>query len=110
MPKSSATAARTKKDQTSLFAALGDPTRRAIVRLLRAGSMGAGELAAEFDLSKPTLSHHFQVLRAAGLIRAERHGTRIVYTLQSNAIEDLTAAVFELLGAPLPGARKESSP
>ena len=96
-----------KKDDTSLFAALGDPTRRSIIRLLRSGSMGAGELADRFELSKPTLSHHFAVLRAAGLVRAERQGTRIVYTLQSNAVEDLTAAVLDLFGAS--ATRKETS-
>lgn len=96
-----------RKDDTSLFAALGDPTRRSIIRLLRAGSMGAGDLADRFELSKPTLSHHFAVLRAAGLVRAERQGTRIVYTLQSNAVEDLTAAVLDLFGTA--SARKETS-
>jgi DNA-binding transcriptional ArsR family regulator len=96
------------KDETSLFSVLGDPTRREIIRMLRAGSRGAGEIADAFALSKPTLSHHFAVLRAAGLLRAERQGTRIVYTLQSNAVHDLTAAVFELFGAPA-HARKESS-
>ena len=99
---------RAAKDETSLFAVLGDPTRREIIRLLRAGSRGAGEIADAFELSKPTLSHHFAVLRASGLVRAERQGTRIVYTLQSNAAHDLTAAVFELFGVPAP-ARKEPS-
>ena len=100
---------RLERDDTSLFAALGDPTRRAIIRMLRSGSMGAGDLASAFELSKPTLSHHFAVLRAAGLLRAERQGTRIVYTLQTNAVEDLTAAVLDLFGAPRK-ERKESTP
>lgn len=82
----------------SVFTALGDPTRREIIRLLRHGSLSAGDIAERFELSKPTLSHHFAVLRAAGLLRAERRGTRVVYTLQSNALEDLTSAVFELFG------------
>lgn len=100
--------ARVEADETSLFAVLGDPTRREIIRLLRDGSRGAGELADAFELSKPTLSHHFAVLRAAGLVRAERQGTRVVYTLQSNAAHDLAAAVFELFGAPA-RTRKEPS-
>ena len=54
------------------FAALSDPTRRAILKMLRAGSKPAGEIADAFHLTKPTLSHHFRVLRAAGLVRAER--------------------------------------
>lgn len=92
------------------FDALADPTRRAILRLLRGGSRTAGEIAENFHLSKPTLSHHFRVLRAAGLLRAERRGTSIVYTLQSNAIEDLAAELLDMaaaLGAR--GSRKVKS-
>lgn len=79
------------------YAAIADPTRRKILRLLRAGSLTAGEIAERFQLTKPTLSHHFRVLRAAGLIRAERRGTSIVYTLQSNVLEDLAAELLELV-------------
>lgn len=81
----------------SAFAALADPTRRKILRLLRAGSLSAGEIAERFHLSKPTLSHHFRVLRAAGLVRAERRGTSIVYTLQANALEELAAELLDLV-------------
>jgi ArsR family transcriptional regulator len=81
---------------SSPFEALGDPTRRAILKKLRAGSRTAGELADEFHLSKPTLSHHFKVLRAAGLVRSERRGTSIVYTLQANVIEELAAELLDL--------------
>ena len=81
----------------SAFAALADPTRRKILKLLRGGSLSAGEIAERFHLSKPTLSHHFRVLRAAGLVRAERRGTSIVYTLQSNALEDVAAELLELV-------------
>lgn len=80
----------------SAFAALGDPTRRRILKMLRGGSKTAGEIAEAFQLTKPTLSHHFRVLRAAGLIRAERRGTSIVYTLQTNVLEDLATELFEL--------------
>ena len=78
------------------FQALADPTRRAILRLLRKGSRTAGEIAAEFDLSKPTLSHHFRVLESAGLVRSERRGTSVVYALQSNVLEDLAAELLDL--------------
>ena len=78
------------------FAALADPTRRAILKMLRAGSKPAGEIAEAFHLTKPTLSHHFRVLRAAGLVRAERRGTSIVYTLQTNVLEDLATELLEL--------------
>jgi DNA-binding transcriptional ArsR family regulator len=78
------------------FEALADPTRRAILKRLRKGSLSAGEIALAFDVSKPTLSHHFAVLRAAGLVRSERRGTSIVYTLQTNALEEVAAELLEL--------------
>ncbi len=80
----------------SPFEALADPTRRSILKLLRAGSRSAGEIAEAFHLTKPTLSHHFKVLREAGLVRSERRGTSIVYTLQANAIEELASELLEL--------------
>lgn len=79
-----------------VFQALADPTRRAILKHLRDGSQTAGELADRFQLTKPTLSHHFRVLRQAALIRAEQRGTRIVYTLQTNVLEDLAAEILDL--------------
>ena len=88
------------------FAALSDPTRRAILKMLRAGSKPAGEIAEAFHLTKPTLSHHFRVLRAAGLVRAERRGTSIVYTLQTNVLEDLATELLEL-AAPKRGVKME---
>jgi DNA-binding transcriptional ArsR family regulator len=81
------------------YQALADPTRRAILALLRGGSRTAGDIAAEFSLSKPTLSHHFRVLESAGLIRAERRGTSIVYTLQSNVLEDLASELLDLVAS-----------
>ena len=51
-----------------VFKALADPTRRAILRLLRQGEMTAGQLAERFPISAPSMSHHFNVLRQADLI------------------------------------------
>lgn len=80
----------------SPFEALADPTRRAILKKLRAGSLTAGEIAEAFDVTRPTLSHHFRILKEAGLVRSERRGTSIVYTLQANVIEELAAELLEL--------------
>src|SRR5690242_9968677 len=91
-------------EHTSAFAALSDPTRRAILRRLRTGSKTAGELAEAFDLTKPTLSHHFRVLRSAGLVRTERRGTSIVFTLQTNVLEDLATELLDL-ASPVRGRR-----
>jgi DNA-binding transcriptional ArsR family regulator len=84
------------RQRASAFEALADPTRRQILRQLRSGSLSAGVIAESFHLSKPTLSHHFRVLREAGLVRADRQGTSIVYTLQTNVLEDLAAEILEL--------------
>jgi ArsR family transcriptional regulator, repressor of sdpIR and other operons len=93
------------KPPAGAFEALADPTRRAILKRLRLGSKTAGELAEGFGLSKPTLSHHFRVLREAGLVRAESRGTSVFYTLQSNVLEDLAAELLELTDG-LVGARR----
>jgi DNA-binding transcriptional ArsR family regulator len=78
------------------FAALADPTRRGILKLLRSGSRAAGDIASEFHLSKPTISHHLRLLEEAGLVRSERRGTSIVYTLQANVLEELASELLDL--------------
>lgn len=78
------------------FQALADPTRREILRLLKAGDMTAGELAERFPLAKSTLSGHFNVLKHAGLILADKQGTTITYSLNVSAFEDALAGVMEL--------------
>ena len=89
------------------FRALSDPTRREILRLLRARDMTAGELAERFPLAKSTLSGHFNVLRHAGLIVQERRRTSIVYSLNLSAVEETIAGVVSLLRAGRDG--KEGS-
>jgi ArsR family transcriptional regulator, repressor of sdpIR and other operons len=91
-----------------VFRALGDPTRREILRLLRHRDMTAGELADSFPLAKSTLSGHFNVLRHAGLIVAERRGTSIVYSLNLSAFEQTVSAVLELLGGGKHRGRRKS--
>ena len=71
------------------FKALADPTRRRILELLETDDLTAGELAARFDISKPTLSHHLATLKAAGLVTDERHGQNIVYSLNTTVMQDL---------------------
>jgi len=80
----------------SPYAALNDPTRRAILKLLRAGSRAAGDIAAEFHQSNPTISHHLKVLERAGLVRSERRGTSIVYALQASVLHELATELLDL--------------
>ena len=71
------------------FKALADPTRRRILELLRGSDLTAEELAEHFDMSKPSLSHHLATLKSAGLVRDERHGQNIVYSLNTTVMQDL---------------------
>jgi DNA-binding transcriptional ArsR family regulator len=73
---------------TSVFRALSDPTRRRVLEILRKGPRTAGELAAEFDVSKPTMSAHFAVLREAGLVASEKNGKSVVYHLEMSVLEE----------------------
>ena len=75
--------------------------------MLRAGSLPAGAVAEAFHLSKPTISHHLKVLAEAGLVRSERRGTSIVYTLQTNAIEEIAQGLMDLL-AGAAGKKKKA--
>lgn len=91
-----------------IYKALADPTRRRILELLREREMSAGEIADHFDLSKPTLSGHFNVLREAGLVDAERSGTTIVYRLNVSVLEEALMALFDTfrLGARRKGSKR----
>jgi ArsR family transcriptional regulator len=72
----------------AVFEALSHPARRQILALLKAGPMSAGELASHFDLSKPTLSMHFNKLREAELVTVERRGTSLIYHLNMSILEE----------------------
>ena len=71
-----------------VFSALSSSVRRDILALLRNGDMSAGEIAARFSLSKPTLSAHFRALKDAGLILSERRGNQIIYSLNLSLLEE----------------------
>ena len=79
-----------------VFRALSDPTRRKILRLLRRRDMAAGDIANQFPLAASTLSGHFNVLKHAGLIVADRRGTTILYSLNVSAAEEAMAAFMEI--------------
>lgn len=83
--------------QQAVFKALADPTRRAILKRLHGGAMSAGEIGSAFDITGASLSHHFAVLKQADLVRTERRGQYIVYSLNSTVMEDLTRMVLDLI-------------
>src|SRR5258708_36505346 len=80
---------------SEVYKALADPTRRRILELLREREMSAGELAAHFQLAKPTLSGHFAVLREAGLVTPEKTGTTIIYRLNVSVLEEALMALMD---------------
>jgi len=79
------------------FKALADPTRREILALLRHGEKTAGELAEQFDMTKPSMSHHFSVLKDADLITSRREGQQIWYGLNTTVVQDFLAWGMDLL-------------
>lgn len=83
---------------SEVFKALSDPTRREVLKLLRAGPKSAGELASHFDVSKPTMSVHFRVLKDAGLVRTERNGRSIEYSLCMSVLEEALMGFAQLFG------------
>ena len=77
------------------FKALSDPTRRRILKLLSARDMTAGEIAECFDISKPSISHHLNTLKTAGLVLDERKGQNIIYSLNMTVFQDLIKWFFD---------------
>lgn len=72
-----------------IFKALNDPTRRAILDLLKEKDLSAGEIAEEFNISKPSISHHLDLLKQAGLVESFRKGQFIYYSLSTSVMDDL---------------------
>ncbi len=81
-----------------LFKALADPTRRDVLRLLRGGSRTAGELAESFPMTRASLTHHFNVLKSAGLVRSERRGQHQLYSLNTSVFEEAANLLMDLFG------------
>lgn len=71
------------------FKALADPTRRQILRLLRERDMTAGEIAEQFNISKPSISHHLNILKQARLVIDERQGQFISYSLNMTVFQEI---------------------
>ena len=81
------------------FKALGDPTRREILHLLRDGARTAGEIGSHFNMTGATISHHLSVLREAGLISDDKRGKYIYYELNLSVLDEITGWIASLKGA-----------
>ena len=81
-----------------VFQALSSSVRRDILAMLKDKDMTAGDIAEHLNVSKSTLSGHFNVLKAADLVVTERTGTTITYSLNTSVVEDLMGAVMTMFG------------
>lgn len=79
----------------NVFKALSDKNRRQILKLLREKDLSAGEIAEHFDISKPSLSHHLNILKQANLVQTERQGQNIIYSLNTTAIQELISWIYD---------------
>lgn len=77
------------------FHALADPTRRAILQMLGEGDMTAGDIAAQFAISAPSVSHHLSVLKQAGLVQSQRNGQTLVYSLNTTVVQEFVQEVMQ---------------
>jgi DNA-binding transcriptional ArsR family regulator len=84
-----------------VFEAIAQPKRRAILQLLARGELSAGDVASRFDVTPPAISQHLKVLRDAGLISERRDGTRRLYTVRAQGLDDLHGFLAELVPAGL---------
>ncbi|MGH9279983.1 MAG: metalloregulator ArsR/SmtB family transcription factor [Acidimicrobiales bacterium] len=96
-------------DAQARFAALADPTRRQILRLLSHGDVGAGELAQQFEMSWPAVSRHLHVLKSAGLVVSRRVARHIVYSPNPEALRAVTDELGQLTGPDDAGAAGPAS-
>jgi ArsR family transcriptional regulator, repressor of sdpIR and other operons len=76
------------------FKALSDPTRREILTLLKQKNMSAGELAVKFNITLPSLSHHFNILKQADLVTVQRKGQQQIYSLNLSMFEEIMNKYF----------------
>lgn len=90
-----------------VFKALSDPTRRKILELLKDRDRSAGEIAASFDIGKPSISHHLNQLKEAGLVLSERQGQSIMYSLNTTVFQEVLSWVYDLKAGKAAGGTDE---
>ena len=80
----------------NLFKALNDPTRREILELLKSKDMTAGEIADQFNISKPSISHHLDLLKQAGLVVSVKEGQFIIYSINTTVMDEMLKWLVQL--------------
>ena len=79
-----------------VFKALNDPIRRTILEILKERNMTAGDIAERFDVGKPTISHHLDLLRQANLVSSAKDGQFVVYSLNTTVLDEIMKWLLEL--------------
>ena len=80
----------------AIFKALNDETRREILELLRVKKMTAGDIADQFNISKPSISHHLDILKRADMVTSEKKGQFVVYSLNTTIVDDILKWIITL--------------
>ncbi len=80
----------------NLLQALSDPTRRKILDMLKKNDLTAGEIADAFEMSKPSISHHLDILKRANLVVAEKQGQFITYSINTTELDELLKWIYQL--------------
>jgi len=81
---------------SKVFKALGDETRREILRLLRSKDMSAGEISEHFNMTKPSISKHLDILREAELISSEKKGQYVIYSINTSVLQEVLGGFLEI--------------
>ena len=83
-------------NMNAIFKALNDETRREILELLRVQEMTAGDIADQFNISKPSISHHLDILKRADMVTSEKKGQFVVYSLNTTIVDDILKWIISL--------------
>lgn len=78
------------------FKALNDATRREILEMLKQQDLTAGEIVERFDMTGPSISHHLEILKRAGLIEGRKEGQFIIYSINMTVVDDILSWVTTL--------------
>ena len=90
------------------FQALSSPYRREIIRLLKWRDLSAGEIAAHFTISQPSVSRHLEVLKNAGIVTSRRQANQVIYSLDLTAVQGMLVEILGLLGREEAGCESEA--
>ncbi|MGL4337306.1 MAG: autorepressor SdpR family transcription factor [Turicibacter sp.] len=78
-----------------VFQALADPTRRMILKMLNEGDLTAGQISEQFEMSKPSITHHLNILKNADLVQSEKVGQFVIYSLNTTVFQDVVGWFFD---------------